>query len=1184
MIRSRSISPVLALAGMAVLLFCPALLGQSIPDPGETTWLEFEGMELRVGESRFIPVHLFSDEAIDGLMLRFSLNTPDTDFVSDPTDYVHLDSVTYLYHPKYDPLTLDYRPPVAYLGNQLGDGSDTVALLMGCSDPPHVPLPAGINDFLIMYWFTGVAPGYITLEVTDSSSVRLFPDGTPLGNSGYFYPAIRYAGAFENRYYIVGDPSDPIICTDPGAPDLISLEGNVEGYPLGESTPVTLTLTNDESLNGFNFSLSFSSAVSSAIQVDSVHYVGRLENPTVNSLRLPIWNVNGVLPETAGAMTTNVAGQPLGSGSAAVAEVFITAAVETDVTVVASGGGKAVCPQGEAEGFSMPSDVLIVHVGAALAPAPEFQALNAPEPVVGGEPVGFMVQASSPIGNPVAVTLESLYLYDSLYAESVSPPSFVGGFFMWTPDPADVGIWKATFVATDQVSGRTAETYAVIQVVSGSDYLLSCQTVETADAMQANGMVHGDYDQDGWPEIVVAGDGWVTTLSYVLYDHLGSGQLQAGFTSAEDLPARGLAAGYIDEDDYLDAVFCLWREVWVMLGDGNGGFTILDADVAIPGGYFIDAVLTDFNGDAYLDYVCLSSPSGSADPGVVTVYAGGAGGVFSQTLVFNIGAPGLTVASSDLNNDGWDDLIVGIGEGLEVYLNTGAGSYILSYSNTCNLGTSDIDITNQGADFNGDGIFDLCVAAPGTGVNAGLSDLEIYLGQGDGTFIAQSVKVLYGSVSRIRTGEFNGDGLLDIAFINSTEGYLGLLFGDEAGTFRNQLRYDVPKYFARELDCMDIDADGDLDLVVGAFVMDPYTLYSSLFVFMNELDPVGAVSTSMRVEAFDNVDVEIVAPNGARLNKVSNSLPSASLYRRNLNGNSDLDAEIVASAVSSGAHLLRVSPRPNTLPGETFSLDYSPCYKTTHQLVRDLPVPSEEYDFPIFPDGVSPISPFQGKRLQCEHPTFEWDFMGTSIQMQSSLPFSDRGYDFRLAHDPAFENIIETASIDDNRYTLQASLSVDGLTSYFWQVRPAGQTDWSGIFVFHLLPPGLPDVNESNDLITDDSDFPPVIPGQIPTDVDDDAGAAGQVGALPTEFALQQNYPNPFNPSTGIPYSLPRASHVKLEIFNVLGMRIATLVDEQQGAGSYEAFWNAGELSSGIYLYRLTTDEFSATKKMLLLK
>jgi hypothetical protein len=94
----------------------------------------------------------------------------------------------------------------------------------------------------------------------------------------------------------------------------------------------------------------------------------------------------------------------------------------------------------------------------------------------------------------------------------------------------------------------------------------------------------------------------------------------------------------------------------------------------------------------------------------------------------------------------------------------------------------------------------------------------------------------------------------------------------------------------------------------------------------------------------------------------------------------------------------------------------------------------------------------------------------------------------------------------------------------------------------------------------------------------------GGPSLLPSAFMLDQNYPNPFNPSTVIRFALPKEARVKLEVFNILGQHIATLVEETRPAGYYVERFNAVGLSSGIYFYRLTGDQVSFQKKMLILK
>ncbi|NWF50453.1 MAG: T9SS type A sorting domain-containing protein [Ignavibacteriaceae bacterium] len=88
----------------------------------------------------------------------------------------------------------------------------------------------------------------------------------------------------------------------------------------------------------------------------------------------------------------------------------------------------------------------------------------------------------------------------------------------------------------------------------------------------------------------------------------------------------------------------------------------------------------------------------------------------------------------------------------------------------------------------------------------------------------------------------------------------------------------------------------------------------------------------------------------------------------------------------------------------------------------------------------------------------------------------------------------------------------------------------------------------------------------------------------PVAFDLSQNYPNPFNPATKINFSLPAAGNVKLAVFNLLGEEVATLVNGFRAAGTYSVDFNAANLNSGLYFYRLETENFSKTMKMTLLK
>jgi hypothetical protein len=91
-------------------------------------------------------------------------------------------------------------------------------------------------------------------------------------------------------------------------------------------------------------------------------------------------------------------------------------------------------------------------------------------------------------------------------------------------------------------------------------------------------------------------------------------------------------------------------------------------------------------------------------------------------------------------------------------------------------------------------------------------------------------------------------------------------------------------------------------------------------------------------------------------------------------------------------------------------------------------------------------------------------------------------------------------------------------------------------------------------------------------------------GAVPEGFALQQNYPNPFNPTTLIRFSIPANARTSVRVFNLVGQEVAELVNGELAGGTYEVDFDASNLPSGTYFYRLSSGAYSTTGKMILLK
>jgi hypothetical protein len=105
--------------------------------------------------------------------------------------------------------------------------------------------------------------------------------------------------------------------------------------------------------------------------------------------------------------------------------------------------------------------------------------------------------------------------------------------------------------------------------------------------------------------------------------------------------------------------------------------------------------------------------------------------------------------------------------------------------------------------------------------------------------------------------------------------------------------------------------------------------------------------------------------------------------------------------------------------------------------------------------------------------------------------------------------------------------------------------------------------------------------GMRATSIEDDRQRDAEI---PRAFSLHQNYPNPFNPATTIQYDIPKATHVRLVVYNALGRVVESLVNGHQSAGSYSVTWDAGNLPSGVYFYRLEAADNVPARPMIVSK
>ncbi len=197
---------------------------------------------------------------------------------------------------------------------------------------------------------------------------------------------------------------------------------------------------------------------------------------------------------------------------------------------------------------------------------------------------------------------------------------------------------------------------------------------------------------------------------------------------------------------------------------------------------------------------------------------------------------------------------------------------------------------------------------------------------------------------------------------------------------------------------------------------------------------------------------------------------------------------------------------------------------------------------PVAPSLISPSNAAVGISPT---PLMEWGAVNNAFD-----------YRIQISNDPNFGSFaVNEAGITDAEYQVPGGV-LNGNTVYFWRVNARngmGTSPFSGIFFFTTTMTGV--VNVSSE--------------------------------IPGRYGLYNNYPNPFNPTTKIKFDIPasnKSSNVRLTVFDASGREVSTLINSQIAPGSYEFQFSANNLTSGVYFYRLSTDNFVDTKKMILLK
>ena len=390
------------------------------------------------------------------------------------------------------------------------------------------------------------------------------------------------------------------------------------------------------------------------------------------------------------------------------------------------------------------------------------------------------------------------------------------------------------------------------------------------------GLLAGDLTGDAKPEIVALNCDSNTLTVYV---NNGDGTFQAGISynnnGDQDQYPYSAAIGDMNGDGKNDIVVANEEtaDVSVFLGDGTGALKVEPLSYDVGGFAWEQPLVADFNGDGLMDVV-------ESDDEYNLVYLQGYGDgslwaapSYDLPNSFSGYAYTYSVATGDFNGDGIPDVVVGQAynygsTGVTVYLAKGDGSFYpgVSYGASDRMGYVAV------ADFNGDGKLDIAATDSQGGV------VQIFLGNGDGTF---SIGGTYPTDAgegpypqNVVTGDFNHDGVIDLAIANEDTGSVGVLLGVGDGTFATAVSYALEGYSPQTITAADLNGDGFVDLAVTAYTDGP----PAVGILLANNDKSG----TFQAPTYYNVDGEPDFVTFGDLNKDGNVDMAVTLYEGNI--------------------------------------------------------------------------------------------------------------------------------------------------------------------------------------------------------------------------------------------------------------------------------------------------------------
>ncbi|MCC6963509.1 MAG: VCBS repeat-containing protein [candidate division Zixibacteria bacterium] len=604
------------------------------------------------------------------------------------------------------------------------------------------------------------------------------------------------------------------------------------------------------------------------------------------------------------------------------------------------------------------------------------------------------------------------------------------------------------------------------------------------------------------------------------------------FIGSADLDGDG------DEDLFVTSCCSAEFSLTTLFNDGTGAFPNVVTNSFRSGGLGgPGACVLDIDLDGDLDIVVPDHFNNC-----LKILLNNGAGAFSQsgciatTLPSSLDSP-FEAASADFNGDGYPD-VAAVSRTLDkviIFLNDQAGSLTVAAF----ISTGDEPFFIQTADLNGDSEADLVVSI------AMQDEVSVFLGNGDGTFQSPISSPVGSRPYYFKLADLNSDGLMDVSSGYNTLGSWSVSFGNGDGTFGNPTFYGGFSGFTTHWSG-DIDADGDIDIVSAISGLD------SMYVWSNDGNGVFTNAGSCWVGD------QPFCVTMADFNADGSADAAVANY-----GVTDPAGVAVFLSPYEAVQTLQVNLdiKPGSCPNPLNTRANGPCARAEDASETEFALEKPKPTHPQPSRAVLPVA-----------------ILGTENFDVTSIVVSSLTLEGVPALRWGLEDVSSPVVVGAEDCECTES-GVDGLLDLTLKFDRSAVIEALGeVYDGDIIP-----VTVSGTL----TDGRPLTATDCVLIISGNGGSNEIVNE--SSAAILANYPNPFNPTTQISFALPKPAEVNLTIYNILGEKVVTLTEGARVAGVHSVTWDGRDsrgnnVASGVYFYRLDAGEFSATKKMLMMK